>query len=157
MRQIKSDKSHIILTADKGVALVVMDENGYIKNAKILLEDPNTYQPIPTGQANKLEANPINTLRKIKTETKMIKPPGTRCILHVPVYQNFMDCQNFIWRTSPIVSSRGSVKYGVAKELARIFKTLVGKSRHHFNNTREFVEQINNNSWMRGIALFHLM
>ena len=41
----------------------------------------------------------------------------------------------------PIVSSFGSVTYGVAKELAKILKPLVGKSPHHINNTQDFVEQ----------------
>ena len=41
----------------------------------------------------------------------------------------------------PIVSSCGSVTYGVAKELAKILKPLVGKSPHHINRTQDFVEQ----------------
>ena len=41
----------------------------------------------------------------------------------------------------PIVSSCGSVTYGVAKELAKILKHLVGKSPHHINITQDFVEQ----------------
>ena len=42
----------------------------------------------------------------------------------------------------PIVSSCGSVTYGVVKELAKILKPLVGKSPHHINSTQEFVEQV---------------
>ena len=42
----------------------------------------------------------------------------------------------------PIVSSCGSVTYGVAKELAKILKPLVGKSLHHLNSTQDFVEQV---------------
>ena len=41
-----------------------------------------------------------------------------------------------------IVSSCGSVTYGVAKELAKILKPLVGKSTHHINSTQDFVEQV---------------
>ena len=41
-----------------------------------------------------------------------------------------------------IVSSCGSVTYGVAKELAKIPKCLVSKSHHHINSTHDFVEQI---------------
>ena len=40
-----------------------------------------------------------------------------------------------------IVSSCGSVTYGVAKELAKILKPLVGKSPHHITSTQDFVEQ----------------
>ena len=42
----------------------------------------------------------------------------------------------------PIVSSCGSVTYGVAKELIKILKPLVGKSPHHINSTHDFVEQV---------------
>ena len=36
----------------------------------------------------------------------------------------------------------GSVTYGVAKELTKILKPLVGKSPHHINSTQDFVEQV---------------
>ena len=42
----------------------------------------------------------------------------------------------------PIVSSCGSVTYGVAKELAKILKPLLDKSPHHINSTQDFVEQV---------------
>ena len=42
----------------------------------------------------------------------------------------------------PIVSSCGPVTYGVAKELTKILKPLVGKSPHHINSTQDFVEQV---------------
>ena len=41
-----------------------------------------------------------------------------------------------------IVSSCGSVIYGVTKELTKILKPLVGKSPHHINSTHDFVEQV---------------
>ena len=42
----------------------------------------------------------------------------------------------------PIVSSRGSVTYGVAKALAKILKPLVGKSPHHIQSTKDFVDRV---------------
>ena len=42
----------------------------------------------------------------------------------------------------PIVSCRGSVTYGVAKELARILKPLTGNTIHHVNNSSEFADDI---------------
>ena len=39
------------------------------------------------------------------------------------------------------MSSCGSFTYGVAKELAKILKPLVGKSPHHITSTLDFVEQ----------------
>ena len=42
----------------------------------------------------------------------------------------------------PIMSSRGSITYGVEKELAGIMCLLVGQSPHHLRNTQQFVHQI---------------
>ena len=42
----------------------------------------------------------------------------------------------------PIVSSRSSITYGVAKELASIIHPLVGQSAHHLKNTQHLVQQI---------------
>ena len=40
----------------------------------------------------------------------------------------------------PIVSSRGFITYGVAKELAYIIKPLVSQSPHHLKNTQHFIQ-----------------
>ena len=42
----------------------------------------------------------------------------------------------------PIVSSRGSITYGVAKELSHIIKPLLGQSPHHLKNTQHFIQQL---------------
>ena len=50
----------------------------------------------------------------------------------------------------PIVSSIGSVTYGVAKEIAKITKLLVDTSSHHVNNTKEFTDEIRNTKLEEG-------
>ena len=42
----------------------------------------------------------------------------------------------------PIVSSRGSITYGIAKELTHIIKPLVGRSPHQIKNTQHFIHQL---------------
>ena len=42
----------------------------------------------------------------------------------------------------PIMSSRSTVTYGMAKELARILKPLTGNTIHHVNNSSEFADDI---------------
>ena len=42
----------------------------------------------------------------------------------------------------PIVSSRGSVTYGVAKVIAKLLKPLVGKLPNHIQSTRDFVNRV---------------
>ena len=41
----------------------------------------------------------------------------------------------------PIVSSRGSLTYGMAKILSKILKPLVGKSLHNIQSTSDFVNK----------------
>ena len=139
LKQLKTDKDHIVLTADKGVAMVVMDRKEYIQKARALLEDTNTYRPIPSDPTTKLKDKLINILKKIKTEGNMDENTYRR------VYPTGSSAPKFYWLPKihkkdvplrPIVSSTDSVTYGVAKELSRILKPLVGKSIYHVNNSR---------------------
>ena len=61
----------MVLTADKGVALVVMDKHDYNRKAKELLEDTNTYRTIQSDPTNRLKNKLISMLRRIKAETGM--------------------------------------------------------------------------------------
>ena len=47
IRELKEDKSRMVLIADKGMSLVVIDTADYKKKAEELLQQP-TYQLIPT-------------------------------------------------------------------------------------------------------------
>ena len=49
-----------------------------------------------------------------------------------------------------IVCSRGSVTYGVSKELVRICEPLMKQSTHHIHNTWEFIENIKNIKYSTG-------
>ena len=71
LKQLKSDKDHITLTADKGVALVVMERSEDIKKMKKLLEDTITYRSLYMDPSNKQKNKLINILRRIKTESAM--------------------------------------------------------------------------------------
>ena len=145
IKHLKADKERIILTADKGIALVVMDRSNYIKKANELLQDPNTYRTIPSDPTNKPKNKLINKLRKIKTDTRMdeityrrMYPMGA-C---VPKFYGLPKIHKKNIPLRPMVSSIGSVTYGVAKEIAKIIKPLVGSTEHHVNNSKEFIEEI---------------
>ena len=47
LTQLKQDNNRVILTADKGVAMVVMDLQDYNNKAQALLQDTNTYKVLP--------------------------------------------------------------------------------------------------------------
>ena len=58
LHQLRKDKDRVILTADKGVAMVVLDKEDYINKAKELLNTP-AYKEIPKDPTNKIKAQLI--------------------------------------------------------------------------------------------------
>ena len=137
----------MVLTTDKGVVMVVTNRQDYIKKARALLDDTNTYKPITSDPTTKLKNKLINILKMMKGEGnidentyKKVYPTGAS----VPKLYGLPKIHKEDVPLRPIVSSIGSVNYGVAKELARILKPLVGNSSHHVNNSKEFAEEIRN-------------
>ena len=53
----------------------------------------------------------------------------------------------------PIVSSRGSVTYGVTEVLVKILTPLVGKSPHHIQSTKVFVDRVSKVTLLPGECL----
>ena len=93
IKQLRVDKDCMILNADKGVALVVMDRQDYIRKARNLLADTTTYRPIQSDPINKHKAKLINILKNIKAEIGMY-PTGASS-------PNFIGSQKFIRKISP--------------------------------------------------------
>ena len=70
LAQLKKDKDRIVLTADKGVTMVVMDKQEYINKAEELLAQP-AYKTIPRNPTNKIKAQLITKLRRIKRDKNL--------------------------------------------------------------------------------------
>ena len=129
--ELKKDQSRVILTADKGVAIDIMDKEEYKKKAQILLEDKGTYKTLKADPTNRMKTKLINLLKKIKWEGgindnqyKKMYPTGAV----PPKFYGLPKVHKRGIPLRPIVSSKGSISYEVAKELARILKLLVGSS-----------------------------
>ena len=146
LNELRKDTSRVILTADKGTCLVVMDRDEYIKKAEELLKE-DTYKIMAEDPTNKQKNKLIQLLKKIKAEggineecyRKMYPTgAGTSKFYGLPkVHKAGVPLR-------PIVSSRGSVSYNTSKELARILKPMAGRSTFSVQNTMDFVEQVKN-------------
>ena len=133
-----------MLTADKGVALVVMDRKEYIDKATNLLSQP-VYRTIDMDPTNKCKAKLIILLQKLKREIgledhiyKYMYPMGYTSLK----FYGLPKIHKANTPLRPTVSSRGSVSYGIAKVLAKILKPLVERSLHHVHFTKDFVENV---------------
>ena len=67
LRELKRDRDCIVLTADKGVAMVIMDRQDYINKANSLLNQ-NTYKSIPWVPTNTIKNRLISILKGLKTK-----------------------------------------------------------------------------------------
>ena len=68
LRELKKDRDCIVLTADKGVAMVIMDRQDYISKANTLLNQ-NTYRAIPWDPTNTIKNKLITILKRVKNQT----------------------------------------------------------------------------------------
>ena len=66
IKELREDWSRIVLTMDKGVAMVIMDKQEYTDKAIWLLSDTNTYRTILKDPTNKLKNKLIAILKDIK-------------------------------------------------------------------------------------------
>ena len=144
MLELRRDNTRIILTADKGVSLVVMNQEEYVKNAEELLNQ-DTYRTTPNDPTNKYKNKLINLLKTIKTEGgisdavyKRLYPTGAGSLKFYGLPKMHKEGMSL----RPIVSSIGAVSYEASKELARILKPLVEKSLYQVQNTRDFIQQV---------------
>ena len=123
--------------------MVIMDRQDYINKAN-QLPNKNTYRSIGKDPTISIKNKLINILKSVKSQTgldsntyKSMYPTGCVC----PKFYCLPKIHKPDTPLRPIVSSCGSVTYGVAKELANILNPLVGKSPHHITSTQDFVEQ----------------
>ena len=121
LTQLKQDTSRVVLTADKGVAMVIMDQQDYTNKANILLQDTNTYKVLKKDPTNSLKNKLITILKEIKqtgglnnTKYKQLYPTSAV----PPKFYGLPKIHKVGTPLRPIVSNRGSITYGMAKELA---------------------------------------
>ena len=140
IQELKRDKERVILTADKGVSMVVMDKEDYIKKSEELLHQP-TYKELPSDPTMKHKNRLISILKTIRSEAgidnttyKRLYPTGAGS----PKYYGLPKIHKTGVPLRPIISNRSSATYESAKELAKILKPLVARSPHHVQNNKDF-------------------
>ena len=66
LTKLKLDTSRVVLTANKGVAMVIIDKKYYTNKAQVLLQDTNTYKVLNKDPTTRLKNKLIQTLNDIK-------------------------------------------------------------------------------------------
>ena len=144
MEKLRRDDTQIVLTADIGVALVVMKREDYDMKAEELL-NTNTYTTIDSDPTTRYKNKLVSLLKFIKTQGginealyKKLYPTGAG----VPKFYGLPKIHKRETPLRPAVSSIGSVSYQTSKELARILSPLVGRSPYHVHNNQDLLEDL---------------
>ena len=122
----------------------MLEKDDYIRKSEDLLKK-NTYRELAADPTNKYKNKLISLLKTIKSQgginnstNRRLYPTGAVS----PKYYGLPKIHKPGVPLRPIISSRGSATYETAKELANIIKPLVGRSPHHVQNNKDFLENI---------------
>ena len=117
LTQLEQDNTRVVLTVDKGVAMVIMDQQDYNNKAQALLQDTNTYKVLHKDPTPQLKNKLITLLKNIKQtgglstqKYKQLYPTSAV----PPKFYGLTKIHKTGTPLRPIVSSRGSITYGVA-------------------------------------------
>ena len=145
LRSLAKDPDIMILPADKGRAVVVLNAQDYKAKAKALLSDRKTYQPLSKDPTAKYTAKLIKKLKELKDsdaisdiEYRRLYPTSTM----IPRFYGLPKVHKAGAPLRPIVASRGSLTYAVARRVADILAPLVGKNSFALKNSADLVKQL---------------
>ena len=144
---LAKDANITILPADKGRAVVVMNTSDYKEKAKNILSDTNTYKVLKKDPTSKYKTQLSSKLQEIRqlneisdVEHRRLLPTSTL----TPRFYGLPKVHKAGAPLRPIVASRGSITYGVARHVADILSPLVGKNGYALKNSEDMVNSLNN-------------
>ena len=152
IKTLREDSSRVVLTADKGVALVVMDKNQYVEKCMDLLNDTKTYQPCK-DTTKKLHRDVQESLRKLNREhgTSRLHDWSKLYYNHLLPTGNSSPAPRFyglpkIHKTNcpmrPIVSACGTATYQLAKFLTKILQRYTGITPSFVKDSKSFSDHL---------------
>ena len=95
LKELNDDNTRMILTADKGVPMVVMDRGEYIQKSEEVLSQ-STYKTIPTDPTIKYKNKLISLLKTIKAEGGINETIYRRLYATGAGSSNLMDYSRYI-------------------------------------------------------------
>ena len=147
---LKEDDTCIVLTADNGVAMVVMDKSSYVNKCMILLQDTNVYQPYRdlTGQIHRQVQAALHKLKGkhgkehqwVQLQYNQLLPTGNSSpparFYGLPKI-NKANCP-----MRPIVSACGMSTYNLAKYLIKILKVYIEHTSSFVKDSKDLMDKL---------------
>ena len=145
MKDLQNDEDIMILPADKGKCLVVMDRKQYIEKMEEKLSDETTYKKIKKDPTNEIKEGLTKILNEIKEEGQLdhrtyfrLTPTKTR----IPRMYGLPKIHKANYPLREIVDSTSSVAKECDKYIAQILQKYTGKTPYYVKNSAHFAQKI---------------
>ena len=134
------DKDCIFVTADKGVALVVMDKTEYLTKCEFINISPKTHFQVSTKNSLKFCKTTRITISPLKQNTPNSRPHGPNSL--AARFYNLLKIHKNSMPVHPIVSACGTATYSTAKFITKILQNYCGKTSSFVKNSTDFIQKI---------------
>ena len=158
LENLRKDKDHIIVTDDKGVALIVMDKTEYITKCEVLPQDNSVYQHLSKDTSPTIHKELIKILEDYKNNNFISETEYTKLRLYgsnspARFYGLPKICKNI--PIHPIVSACGTATYSTDKSITKILQNYCGKTSFFVKDSTDVIQKIKhlNKSRRRNISL----
>ena len=143
LKELKHDKSRVILTANKGVTMLVLDKQDYFNKAQDLLGQRDIYRTLVVDTNKNHKTKLINILTTIKAQEGIRDKTYKRLYKKVQALQSSMGYPN-PQRTLPYnCSFKQGCSYILGGQWAGKHPKATGRvSPHHIKNPQSFPEQL---------------
>ncbi len=142
---LRKDPARIILSADKGNCVVVMDKIEYREKALSLLSDKNTYTVLKSDPTGKTQRD-LNAKLLLLKKSNIISETTYKMLYSSdglsPRFYGLPKIHKPEIPLRPIVSFVNSPTYGVSSFLAKILSPVVGNTENTVKNSYHFAEFI---------------
>ncbi|XP_064472450.1 uncharacterized protein LOC135386811 [Ornithodoros turicata] len=144
-RDLRSDKSVIVLPANKGKGTVILDTEDYRPKMQEILDDAAHFVPLKHDPTAKAERSLVGHLRELKkkghlddaTYRRLFSSDGATPRMYGLPKIHKPGCP-----LRPIVSFIGSPTYNLSKYLVELVPSFTGNNNLTVRNLKEFVELV---------------
>ena len=138
LKDLAHDESILVLPADKGKAMVVMNRTDYDAKKLMMLKDESTYRLLEKDPTSALARRMNSTLMKLKQSGRL--PDRVYACLRssagkTPLLYGLPKIHKPDVPLCPIVLFVSSPTYGVSKFLAGLLAPVVGQTTSHVRNS----------------------
>ena len=141
IKTLREDASHMVLIADKGVALIVMDKSQYIDKCMTLLDDTKFYKPY-RDTTKKLQRDVQEALQQLNNDHGTSRLYDWSKQYYNKLLYGLPKIHKANCPMQPIVSVCGTATYQLAKFLTKILQKYTGMTPSFAKDSKGFSQHL---------------